>query len=180
MSGRGKTPETERMKWNKGELNGNDDWIAQRTHEDEASMKHEQHDLATRGWISLGEHNKQEKETKKDSLAENTTDDEQPRQHKHEQAEKDNATVHNAARFPKLKSEVTCTPAKSKNIIMANQSPTDVSSSLILFNEVEENLSSNNASKNPEVETKEMKCENISETKHAGKRRFKGIDRLAE
>ena len=88
-----------------------------------------QHDMATREWTPLYEHNEQEKEMNKEASAANTTDDkQQPRQHNNsEQAEKYEVTG-NAARSPEIISDGTCTPAKPENMIMMEQSPTDVSS----------------------------------------------------
>ena len=88
-----------------------------------------QHNMATCEWTPLYEHNEQEKEMNKGASAANTTDDkQQPRQHNDsKQAEKYEFTG-NAARSPEIISDGTCTPAKPENMIMMEQSPTDVSS----------------------------------------------------
>ena len=104
---------------------------------EETSRGQEQHNMATREWTSRYEHNKQEKELKKEASSAKTTDDKQPRQHNDsKQAEKYEFTG-NAARSPEIISDGTCTPAKSKNMIMMEQSPTDVSSYLLWFEDLE-------------------------------------------
>ena len=134
--------------------------------EDETSLEDKNHhNMATREWTPLYEHNEQEKEMNKEASAANTTDDkQQPRQHNDsKQAEKYEFTG-NAARSPEIISDGTCTPAKPENMTMTEQSPTDVSS-LSWFEDLERNQSlSKITSKNPGVEVETQRHGSIPKT----------------
>ena len=148
------------------------------TDKGETSKGQEQHNMATREWTSRYEHNKQEKETKKETLAANTTDDTQPRQHNDSKQAEKYEFIGNAARSPEIISDCTCTPAKPENMIMMEQSPTDVLS-LSWFEDLEsnqslskitsKNLESNQllskiTSKNPGVEVETQRHGSIPKT----------------
>ena len=148
--------------------------------EDETLLEDKNHhNMATREWTPLYEHNEQEKEMNKGASAANTTDNkQQSRQHNDsKQAEKYEFTG-NAARSPEIIFDVTCTPAKLKNMITIGQSPTDVLS-LSWFEDLEsnqslskiksKNLESNQllskiTSKNPGVEVETQRHGSIPKT----------------
>ena len=123
-----------------------------------------QHDMATREWTPLYEHNEQEKEMKKEASSAKTTDDKQPRQHNDSKQVEKYEFTGNAARSPEIIFDGTCTPAKLKNMITIGQSPTDVLS-LSWFEDLESNQSlSKITPQNPGVEVETQRHGSIPKT----------------
>jgi len=134
-----------------------------KNNEDETSMDDKQQSTATREWTSLCGQNKQENQKKKKEELEATVDKpEQLRQDKSTKTEDHGIAVDDIpAGSPGNVFGDTCTPAKSIERAMEKNSPTDVSLSSTLFNEAEENQSTEPLSRNTGDQKAKQKCDNI-------------------
>ena len=139
-------------------------------------MDDKQQSMATREWTSLCGQNKQENQKKKKEELEATVDKpEQLRQDKSTKTEDHGIAVDDIpAGSPGNVFGDTCTPAKSIERAMEKNSPTDVSLSSTLFNEAEENQSTESLSRNTGDQKAKQICDNTGDYTASKQRRRDG------